>query len=116
MLVISSVVRVTRATSEPRLPLTQRLTALFALALFVWLNLLAVSPQLHEFIHGHDAATTQHQCAATLLSKGQVTPADPVVVVEAPTVSSLSVVPAQTPVWVSPDCRLAPSRAPPLSA
>ncbi len=108
--------QVTRATSESRLPLTQRLTALFALALFVWLNLLAVSPQLHEFIHGHAAATTQHQCAATLLAKGQVTSADPVVVVEAPPLLSLSAVSTQAPVWVSPDGRLAPSRAPPLPA
>lgn len=102
-------------TKRPR-PLTQRLTALFALALFVWLNLLAVSPQLHEFIHGHDAATTQHQCAATLLSKGHVTPADPVVVVAAPPLLFLSAVSTQAPVWVSPDGRLAPSRAPPLPA
>lgn len=49
-----------------------QLTALVALAGFLFVTLLAASPTLHEAFHGHDASSPTHQCAVTLLAQGQV--------------------------------------------
>ncbi|MBA4147914.1 MAG: hypothetical protein H0X66_07335 [Verrucomicrobia bacterium] len=45
--------------------------SVFALTLFLFVQTLAASHWLHEHFH-EDAETSAHQCAATLLSQGQV--------------------------------------------
>jgi len=106
-------VQSTRAQQSSKVPLSRRLTALLALALFCWLNLLSTVPQLHEEACGSDSHSAQHQCAATLLTKGQVTPTCPVVVMATPLLVSVSSSELPAPVWAAADYSLSPSRAPP---
>jgi hypothetical protein len=47
-----------RAKSQPTLQ--TRITALLALSLVLVLTVLAASPELHEWVHGHPAATQAH--------------------------------------------------------
>jgi len=90
-----------------------QLTALVALAGFLFVTLLAASPALHEACHGHDASSPTHQCAATLLSNGSVafTVAAVTVPVPVPLVFWSPLDP--DPVSRTGDYRLSPSRAPP---
>jgi len=60
----------------------------------------AVAPQLHERIH-RDAATSQHECAVTLITSGKYQQSDAPVLVSAqqPAVQ-FSKIPALQSVWV----------------
>ena len=106
-------VHVTRVGCGFLPPLAKRLTAIVAVALFLWVTLLAVSPRLHEAFHGQDASSASHQCIATLLSKGQVLVACSVVVVPDPLALVLGFPVASVSIYLSVDYRLSPSRAPP---
>src|SRR5579859_6957266 len=88
--------------------------SLLCLLLFVFLQALAVSPELHRAFH-HDANRADHQCAVTMLSHGQVhaaTTATPVI--SAPVF--VSEIPAQAvSASVMVDNLLPPGRGPPAS-
>jgi hypothetical protein len=53
-------------------PLAKSLTAAVAAFLLGWINLLAISDQCHIAVHGPDATSHHHQCAATLLAQGKI--------------------------------------------
>lgn len=60
----------------------------------------AVSPQLHERIHP-DTATSQHECAVTLIASGKYQQSDAPVLVSAPQPAvQFSKIPALQSVWV----------------
>jgi hypothetical protein len=60
----------------------------------------AVAPQLHDRIH-HDAATSQHECAVTLVASGKYQQNDAPVLVSTPEpVVQFSKTPALQSVWV----------------
>lgn len=60
----------------------------------------AVAPHLHERIH-QDAATSQHECAVTLIASGKYQQNDAPVVVSAPQPAApFSKIPALQSVWV----------------
>ena len=60
----------------------------------------AVAPQLHERIHP-DAATSQHECAVTLVTSGKYQQSDAPVLVSAPQPAvQFSKIPALRSVWV----------------
>jgi len=112
------------AMSKSGLQLSQRMTAALALALFCWLNVLAVSPVLHAEAHceeehadtSHSAPvqSPEHRCAVTLLTHGQLEISVPSNLPAAPT-SFVSV--PQTvvaPEFSTVDLRLSPGRAPPV--
>ena len=90
----------------------EKAVSLLCLGLFVFLQVLAAAPELHRCLH-HDANQTEHQCAVTLLSQGNLHAApalmpavsSPVFVVEIPAHS------VSAPVTV--DYLLLPGRAPP---
>ena len=102
-----------RTLPSARLPVHRRLTALLAVALLCWVGFLAVSPTVHHDTCGHDSQSSQHQCAATLLSKGQVTPASPAILLVVTELNPVAFVetPAAAPAAV--DYSLPPGRAPP---
>jgi len=79
-----------------RLFVTSGLFASFFLAL-----VFAVAPQLHERIHP-DAATSQHECAVTLIASGKSQQSDAPVLISAPQPAiQFSTIPALHPVWVA---------------
>jgi hypothetical protein len=110
--------------SKSGLRLSQRMTAALALALFCWLNVLAVSPTLHADAHCHEeqadadhsepVQSPEHRCAVTLLAQGQLELIVPPAVPSAPTSFVLISQPAVAPAVSSLDLRLAPGRAPPV--
>jgi hypothetical protein len=112
------------AMSKSGLPLSQRMTAALALALFCWLNVLAVSPVLHAQAHcegehadaSHSAPvqSPEHRCAVTLLAQGQLELIAPPSVPTAPTSFVLLSEPVIAPAFSSVDLRLSPGRAPPV--
>jgi len=60
----------------------------------------AVAPQLHERIHP-DTATSQHECAVTLIASGKYQQSDAPVLVSAPQPAvQFSKIPALQSVWV----------------
>jgi hypothetical protein len=60
----------------------------------------AVAPQLHERIHP-DTATSQHECAVTLIASGKYQQSDVPVLVSAPQPAvQFSKIPALQSVWV----------------
>jgi|WetSurMetagenome_2_1015567.scaffolds.fasta_scaffold421785_1 hypothetical protein len=82
------------------------------LALYVSVLALAASAQLHLCVH-KQAGKPSHQCAATLLTQGQVDAAPTAVsVVVSISFQSTVVVPA-APLRITVEHRLPPSRAPP---
>lgn len=110
--------------SQARVPLPQRLTAAALVALFCWLNVLAVVPDLHAAAHcdGQHAdgnahhepvQSPEHQCAVTLLAQGQLELVVPPTVPAAPTEFAFLSAPAALPAHSSVDLRLAPGRGPP---
>lgn len=111
--------------SRSWLPLSKRMTAALALALFCWLNVLAVSPVLHAQAHceeehadaPHSAPvqTPDHICAVTLLTQGQVELSVPLSQPAAPNTFVLVSQPVLAPAFTAADLRLAPGRAPPAS-
>ena len=83
--------------------------------ILLFLNLLAVSPKLHEVFHA-DAGKAQHQCAVTLFAQGQVEAAEIVVAVPVPSVAIefLPSVPVSVTRIVAE--QLPPGRAPPSAS
>jgi hypothetical protein len=112
------------AMSKRGLQLSQRMTAALALALFCWLNVLAVSPVLHAQAHcdgehaGADHSkpvqSPEHRCAVTLLAQGQLELIVPTTVPTAPTSFVLLSQPVVAPAFPADDLRLSPGRAPPV--
>ena len=110
--------------SKSGLQLSQRMTAALALALFCWLNVLAVSPTLHEQAHcdsehaddSHSAPvqSPEHRCAVTLLAQSQLELIVPATVPSAPTSFVLLSLPVVAPISSTVDLRLSPGRAPPV--
>jgi len=82
------------------------------LGLFLIVEAMSIVPTLHSCIH-KDAADSDHQCAVTMLSHGQVDcPGAPVVIIDAQ--PPIEFTPsAQIFVLVSIDVQLLPSRGPP---
>jgi hypothetical protein len=61
----------------------------------------AVAPRLHERIHS-DAATTQHECAVTLIASGKYQQSDAPVLVSAPQpAAQFAKIPTLHPIWVA---------------
>jgi len=86
---------------------------ILSVLLVLLLNLLAASPELHEWLHA-DAGHAEHQCAVTFFAHGQVdaavtavAAAVPVPVVEFVPLTSVSV-------FAAPVGWLPPGRAPPV--
>jgi hypothetical protein len=91
----------------------RRVCALVCLALFFALELFASSGPLHKLIH-RDADSSQHQCAITLLTQGQLNSPEvslPLMVFIAALIFFLP--PLQTAIFLSFDYRFSSSRAPP---
>lgn len=84
------------------------------LALWIAMEMLAVSPQLHHWVH-NDSAAPNHQCCIAQLSKGSL-----VLALQQPTVVISEWVgliqPCGEPAGICTafDYRISPSRAPPL--
>lgn len=106
-------VQAQRTTPPARLPVHRRLTAVLAVALLCWVGLLAVSPAVHEDACGHDSHSSQHQCAATLLSKGQITPASPAILLVVAELNPVAFVETAAAAPAVVDYSLPPGRGPP---
>ena len=77
--------------------------------------LFAANPSLHRYLH-RDGSNSAHPCLVCAFVKGQVNTPDigsAIALVPAPAAFIVNLV--QTEPIVSPDRRLSPSRAPPLS-
>lgn len=107
----------TRHTVPPVQSMRKYFQASLAGYLIVWLlysSFLAANPALHLALHD-DADHDSHHCAVTLLEKHQVLSADPLVQNAKLAFSfeqNLSL--PDSVILTSIDCRLAPSRAPPV--
>jgi hypothetical protein len=100
-----------RGTHPGRAGLAVLLIALLSLSAF-----LSVDFSLHRWLHP-DAAQPDHQCAITLLERHHVLSSDvfpAFVTVDAGL--SVASLPAETIFISCDDCRLSPSRAPPISS
>jgi hypothetical protein len=96
-----------------REPGTRRVGAVFALVLFLTLQLFASSESFHKLIHP-DADSADHQCAITLFTHGQVNSS----VVALPTIVFVAALCFLLPLFQSAvissfDYRFSASRAPP---
>jgi hypothetical protein len=84
------------------------------LGLFLSLQAMAVLPALHALVHP-DSSKADHECAITLIARGQVeAPSATVPVFRAP----LGLIFSQSPprvIFVSADIRLLPGRGPPAA-
>ncbi|MEO7725148.1 MAG: hypothetical protein ABIU29_10785 [Chthoniobacterales bacterium] len=68
---------------------------------FLFVLALSVAPQWHERLH-KDAASSQHQCAVTLIATGNYQQSDaPVLVAPPRPFVHFSTLPALRPVWVA---------------
>ena len=92
-----------------------RCVAAFMLLLFLGVQLLAAVPALHRAVH-HDAASSEHQCAVTALTSGQIDCAPAVVAVPVP-VATLEAhqIFSESHLSLMP-CRRLAGRAPPVLA
>ncbi len=71
------------------------------LASFFFALFLAVVPQLHQRIH-KDAASSEHECAVTLIASGKYQQSDAPVLVSIPQPAvQFSKIPALHPIWVA---------------
>jgi hypothetical protein len=86
--------------------------SLLALLLFLFVQALSASSAIHHFIHS-DADQPSHQCAATLLSHGQVSLAPVEVSVSRPVLFVGEIHSPSVPFVVAVEYRLLPERAPP---
>ena len=86
--------------------------SLLALVLFLFVQALSASSAIHHFVHS-DADHPSHQCAATLLSHGQVGLAPAEVSVSRPVFFVGEIHSASVPFVVAVEYRLLPERAPP---
>jgi len=86
--------------------------SLLALVLFLFVQALSASSAIHHFIHS-DADQPSHQCAATLLSHGQVSVAPVEVSVSRPVLFIGEIHSPSVPFVVAVEYRLLPERAPP---
>ncbi|MDD2764565.1 MAG: hypothetical protein PHE83_11385 [Opitutaceae bacterium] len=93
--------------------LRHRLFAAGGVALVLWLGVLAASPALHAWLHGH-AGESDHACAVALYQHGVVSAAaDMLLAVTAPLFLAQAA-PAPAPLHLaSPRYRLPPGHAPP---
>jgi hypothetical protein len=86
--------------------------SLLALVLFLSVQALSASSAIHHFVHS-DADHPSHQCAATLLSHGQVSLAPVEVSVSRPVFFVSETRSPSVPFVVAVEYRLLPERAPP---
>ena len=88
--------------------------SLLCLGLFIFLELLAVSPELHQYFHP-DANQPDHQCGVTLMAHGQVDAAPGALTVVLSPLFAFEIpsLPLAAPVTV--DHHFSPGRAPPAS-
>jgi hypothetical protein len=89
--------------------------SLLALVLFLFVSVLASAPECHEVFH-HDAGQANHQCAATVLSHGQVDITPVIIKVTVPICSPVTVKVAHVLPRAAVRFWLQPERAPPLPA
>jgi hypothetical protein len=94
-------------------PATVRLTALVGVLLFGWVNLLAISDQCHTLVHGPEATSDHHQCAATLLAQGKLLDNCSTLSVHQPASLPLFETVTEFVPWLSCKYCFSPSRAPP---
>ena len=90
----------------------QRAYAAFWLGVFLLLQVMVVFPAFHALIHS-DAADSNHNCAVTLFTHGQVHGADAAVPVLRPEPAALFIQSPREAGLVSTDVRLLPGRGPP---
>jgi hypothetical protein len=96
-----------------REPGPRRVWAVFSLALFLALQVVASSPGLHKLIHS-DAGSADHHCAVTLFAHGQVNSAESFLPLAAFVAALFFVLPPlQSAAFSSFDFRFSASRAPP---
>jgi len=86
--------------------------SLMALILFLFVQALSASSSIHHIVHS-DADHPTHQCAATLLSHGQVSLAPVKVSVSRPVFFVGEIHSPSVPFVVAVEYRLLPERAPP---
>jgi len=92
---------------------SRRVWAVFALAVFLFVQLLASSAALHKLVHS-DADSLNHHCAVTMLSRGQVSAAEALAPLAAFVAALFFFLPSfQSAVISSFDYRFSASRAPP---
>lgn len=73
-------------------------TALSILAAFLFANVLAAAPLLHEKVHG---APASHECVVTLIASGNYEQSDAPPLVFAPQpAAQFSKIPALNPIWI----------------
>ncbi len=82
------------------------------LGLVLVLQLFAASSSLHHWLHS-DSNSANHQCAITLLARGQIDHAPTEIILAAPAVYSLLVFHIEAAPVLSGDHRVASGRAPP---
>lgn len=92
-----------------------RWVAAFMLLLFVGVHLVAESHELHHALH-HDAASSEHQCAVTALTNGQIDCTPAAVAVSAPVVTLEARQNFSESHLALTPCRLLAGRAPPVLA
>jgi hypothetical protein len=110
----SSGVRSVRHIMMPRGSVAKAAAALLCLALYLFVQALGTSSELHRDVHS-DAGSEQHQCAATALASGQVlVPAAGLAAITPPPVVVLIAQPSELVFLPSSDRRLQPGRAPPF--
>ena len=91
----------------------RRVWAVFGLVLFLTLQLLSSSAALHKLIH-EDADSSDHHCAITLFTHGQVSTTETIAPLVAFVASLFFVLPIlQSAEFPSFDYRFSASRAPP---
>jgi hypothetical protein len=87
--------------------------SLLALVLFLFVHFVSASSTFHHFIH-QDADEADHQCAATVLTHGQVDLAPQDVAVFRPVLTQDESPSPTGPLIVAIEYRLPAERAPPL--
>ena len=91
----------------------RRVWAVFALGLFLTLQLLTTSAGLHKLLHA-DADSVDHHCAITLFARGHVSTADAVAPLVAFVAALFFLLPVlQSAEFSSFEYRFSASRAPP---
>src|SRR4051812_30284035 len=82
------------------------------LTLFLFLQVLAVAPFLHQHWHA-DARQADHHCAVTILEEGKFQLSSVAVMAVLPTTAVVETAPPIAPLLISVEYQLLPGRAPP---
>jgi hypothetical protein len=101
---------------SPLAEFLRRLLAAGAAALVLALGVFAASPELHQWLHGHDGLTKDDSCAVVLFASGASAPAAAIAVPLPPTEWQAWSHPSVTEIFLaSPRYLHQPERGPPVS-